>query len=335
MISRHLLHLSQPNQWQRGWKTFFKKGGSLALRDFLKSSGFPTHLSACPSSCVPDWPSRDGRSVDSLHRYVKNAKLDKDQNSGHTESHKDVQCLEVEGALGWMEEEEDGGKGEGARGWREQRQGVNQVLHVWAREKGGRAQRRRQVWRGYLISGWNEEMKIWIKRGKMGTCGVQMKVPISQLCQSIFFTLVKCELLLNFGYCSSWTKIRDEREICCFWYLDSEGSKWTAHIFSAVWWTLLLFLRWQQLTIMIPDKSKGNRIMMNRATKKRYSLLREGIDLFNMLQNESPEIILHFIEARFFSTGHFYFYLRTEPEFPPQIPQIVHILHDSGIYLLF
>lgn len=36
--------------------------------------------------------------MDSLHRYVKNAKLDKDQHSGYTESHKDVQCLEVEGA---------------------------------------------------------------------------------------------------------------------------------------------------------------------------------------------------------------------------------------------
>lgn len=34
-------------------------------------------------------------SVDSLQRYVKNAKLDKDQRSGHTESHKDVQCLEI------------------------------------------------------------------------------------------------------------------------------------------------------------------------------------------------------------------------------------------------
>lgn len=34
-------------------------------------------------------------SVDSLHRYVKNAKLDKDQQSGYTESHKDVQCLKV------------------------------------------------------------------------------------------------------------------------------------------------------------------------------------------------------------------------------------------------
>lgn len=34
-------------------------------------------------------------SVDSLQRYVKNAKLDKDQCSGHTESHKDVQCLEI------------------------------------------------------------------------------------------------------------------------------------------------------------------------------------------------------------------------------------------------
>lgn len=62
-----------------------------------------TCLSACPSSCL---------SVDSLQRYVKNAKLDKDQHSGHTESHKDVQCSEVErGGLGC--EEEDGGKGQG------------------------------------------------------------------------------------------------------------------------------------------------------------------------------------------------------------------------------
>lgn len=51
-----------------------------------------TCLSACPSSCL---------SVDSLQRYVKNAKLDKDQHSGHTESHKDVQCSEVEEG-GWV-----------------------------------------------------------------------------------------------------------------------------------------------------------------------------------------------------------------------------------------
>lgn len=38
--------------------------------------------------------------MDTAHRYVKNAKLDKDQLSGHTESHKDVQCLEMEGAEG-------------------------------------------------------------------------------------------------------------------------------------------------------------------------------------------------------------------------------------------
>lgn len=46
-------------------------------------------------------------SVDSLHRYVKNAKLDKDQQSGYTESHKDVQCLKV-GA---------GGGGKEVGGW--------------------------------------------------------------------------------------------------------------------------------------------------------------------------------------------------------------------------
>lgn len=62
--------------------------------------------------------------MDSLHRYVKNAKLDKDQHSSHTESHKDVQCLEVEGAEGGWRRKRTGGKGEGREGR------VNQVLHV-------------------------------------------------------------------------------------------------------------------------------------------------------------------------------------------------------------
>lgn len=53
--------------------------------------------------------------MDPRQRYVKNAKLDKDQHSGHTESHKDVQCLEVEGAEGgWRRKRMEGkekGKG--------------------------------------------------------------------------------------------------------------------------------------------------------------------------------------------------------------------------------
>lgn len=59
-------------------------------------------------------------SVDSLQRYVKNAKLDKDQRSGHTESHKDVQCLEFGergSSRGWMDEEEDERGGRRVRGW--------------------------------------------------------------------------------------------------------------------------------------------------------------------------------------------------------------------------
>jgi len=55
-------------------------------------------------------------------RYVKNSELDKDQHTGRTESHKDVQCLEVEGGRGWTEEEEDGGWRDGGRrvrGWSE------------------------------------------------------------------------------------------------------------------------------------------------------------------------------------------------------------------------
>ena len=60
-------------------------------------------------------------SVDFPQRYVKNAKLDKDQHSGHTESHKDVQCLEFffrgGGSRGWMDEEEDERGGTRVRGW--------------------------------------------------------------------------------------------------------------------------------------------------------------------------------------------------------------------------
>lgn len=48
--------------------------------------------------------------MDSLHRYVKNAKLDKEQLSGHTRPHKDVQCLEDVGVDG-----RGRGQGEGAR----------------------------------------------------------------------------------------------------------------------------------------------------------------------------------------------------------------------------
>lgn len=73
-----------------------------------------TCLSACPSSCLSDW------LCGSLQRYVKNAKLDKDQRSGHTESHKDVQCLEFGergSSRGWMDEEEDERGGRRVRGW--------------------------------------------------------------------------------------------------------------------------------------------------------------------------------------------------------------------------
>lgn len=79
-------------------------------------------------------------SVDSLQRYVKNAKLDKDQRSGHTESHKDVQCLEfflrggAEG--GWTRKR--------MRGWDEgERLGVSIATGGGCMDEGDR--RRRHV----------------------------------------------------------------------------------------------------------------------------------------------------------------------------------------------
>lgn len=64
----------------------------------------------------------------SLHRYVKNAKLDKGQRSGHTESHKDVQCLEAGGAEGRWSKGKDFRRGVGGvREQSERQQGLKQV----------------------------------------------------------------------------------------------------------------------------------------------------------------------------------------------------------------
>lgn len=128
MIPTHCLHLSQDNKWRR------------SRIDYI-----------CLPVIVPLWLG----SVYSLHRYVKNAKLDKDQQSGYTESHKDVQCLEVEGAEG-------GQRRKGMMKW--------EALGSRCMDKG--VQRRKQVWRGKradLICGCGEKMKTLIKRGTLGT----------------------------------------------------------------------------------------------------------------------------------------------------------------------
>lgn len=127
MIPTHCLHLSQDNKRRR------------SRIDYI-----------CLPVIVPLWLG----SVYSLHRYVKNAKLDKDQQSGYTESHKDVQCLEVEGAEG---------------GQRRKRMMKWEALGSRCMDKG--VQRRKQVWRGKradLICGCGEKMKTLIKRGKSG-----------------------------------------------------------------------------------------------------------------------------------------------------------------------
>lgn len=102
--------------------------------------------------------------MDSQHRYVKNAKLDKDQRSGHTETcarthtHKDVQCLEVEGAgWGWWTEEE-GDRVERVRGFRD-------WMYGWRSfSEEGRFCRA-----GFMI----------VENRNRRTCGAQANVPIS------------------------------------------------------------------------------------------------------------------------------------------------------------
>ncbi len=66
--------------------------GCLVPGDFRRISS--VYVQTCLTAYLPvHHPVCLTGSVDSLQRYVKNAKLDKDQHSGHTESHKDVQCL--------------------------------------------------------------------------------------------------------------------------------------------------------------------------------------------------------------------------------------------------
>ena len=119
MFSTHCLCLSSDKAG--GLKRLNKKGskalGSLALGDIL-SVDVHTRPSAGPTSCLYDSEQRwvlCGFSA----QICKECKLDKDQHSGHTESHKDVQCLGAEGSRrAWRKGMGGREKGERAEGTR-------------------------------------------------------------------------------------------------------------------------------------------------------------------------------------------------------------------------